>query len=177
MKEQHYTLKEILASVFKEKNHLLTKRLIYNNAIFGGLDSRWIKLSFLILPFLMYAAIFNESVFKELGIAQAIVFYIILLVFAMQIIVGISYFNNKKVVKIASNAWKNYFPEIDFKMIISSGTTPYVDFKKHYAQALNEGLKDNDLTKRLHETFKQMEEENSIMIDAMRKEQKKKESK
>jgi len=177
MKEQHYTLKNILESVFKEKNHILTKRLIYDNAPFGGLDSKWIKISFFILPFLMYAAIFNEMSFAELGIAQAIVFYIILLVFAMQIIVGVSYYNNKKVVKIASELWKGYFPEIDFKMIISSGTTPYMDFKKHYAEALNDGLKNDDLTKRLHETFIQMEEENSVLVDAMRKDKKKKEGK
>ena len=177
MREQHYTLKNILESVFKEKNYLLTKRLIYNNAPLGGLDSKWIKFSFFILPFLMYAAIFNKFSFAELGIAQAIVFYIILLVFAMQIIVGVSYYNNKKVVKIASEAWKEYFPEIDFKMIISSGTTPYMEFKKYYAQALNDGLKDDDLTKRLHGDFIKMEEENSVLVEAIRKNQKKKESK
>ena len=57
--------------------------------ILGGLNSKWIKLSLLVLPFAMYAAIFNPVSFAELGIAQAIVFYIILLVFAMQIVVGV----------------------------------------------------------------------------------------
>lgn len=175
MQEQHYTLKTILESVFIEKNHKIKKRLIHNNALFGGLNSKWIKLAFIILPFAMYAAIFNPVSFKELGIAQAIVFYIILLVFAMQIVVAASYFNNKKVVKIAAKAWEEYFPGVDFNMVISSGTTPYVDFKKHYELALNGGLDGEALKKRLSDAFGQMEEENIILVEAMRRDKEKKE--
>lgn len=174
MQEQHYALKTILESVFKEKNHKITKRLIHNNALLGGLSSKWIKLAFIILPFAMYAAIFNPASFKELGIAQAIVFYIILLVFAMQIVVGASYFNNKKVVKTATKAWEKYFPGVDFKMIISSGVTPYADFKKHYELALEDGLDGQALKKRLSDAFRQMEEENSILVEAMRRDKEKK---
>lgn len=177
MQEQHYTLKTILESVFKEKNHKITKKLIYNNALFGGLNNKWIKFSFIVLPLAMYAAIFNPASFKELGIAQAIVFYIILLVFAMQIVVVASYFNNKKVVKTASKAWEDYFPGVDFKMIISSGTTPYVDFKKHYELALNDGLEGDALKKRLDDAFKQMEEENSNLVDAIKRDKEKREGK
>ncbi len=61
MQEQHYTLKTILESVFKEKNHKITKRLILNNALLGGLSNKWIKLAFIIMPFAMYAAIFNPK--------------------------------------------------------------------------------------------------------------------
>jgi len=177
MQEQPYALKTILESVFKEKNHKITKRLIYNNALFGGLSSKWIKFAFVILPFAMYAAIFNPTSFKELGIAQAIVFYIILLVFAMQIVVAVSYFNNKKVVKTAAKAWENYFPGVDFKMILSSGATPYVDFKKHYESALNDGLEEDALKKRLDDDFKKMEEENSILVEAIKRDKEKKEGK
>ncbi|WP_309496332.1 hypothetical protein [Sulfurovum sp.] len=177
MQEPHYTLKTILQSVYKEKDHKITKRLIHNNAYFGGLNSKWIKLAFIVLPFAMYAAIFNPASFKELGIAQAIVFYIILLVFAMQIVVAASYFNNKKVIKTATKAWEKYFPEVDFKMIISSGTTPYVDFKKHYESALQDGLEGDQLKSRLDEAFKQMEEENSILVEAIKRNKEKKEGK
>ncbi|MCO4844654.1 MAG: hypothetical protein KC427_01390 [Sulfurovum sp.] len=177
MQEQHYALKTILESVFKEKNNKITKRLIHNNALLGGLSSKWIKFAFIIMPFAMYAAIFNPTSFKELGIAQAIVFYIILLVFAMQIVVASTYFNNKKVVKTAAKAWEDYFPGVDFKMIISSGTTPYVDFKKHYELALKDGLVGDALKKRLDDAFRQMEEENSILVEAMRRDKEKKEGK
>lgn len=177
MQEQQYELKTILESVFKEKNHKITKRLIHDNSLFGGISSKWIKLAFVILPFAMYAAIFNPVSFEELGIAQAIVFYIILLVFAMQIIVAASYFNNKKVIKTATKSWEAYFPGVDFKMILSSGVTPYVDFKKHYELALKDGLDAEALKKRLSDAFRQMEEENSILVEAMRRDKEKKEGK
>ncbi len=177
MQEQHYTLKTILESVFKEKNHKITKRLILNNAHLGGLSNKWIKLAFIIMPFAMYAAIFNPSSFKELGIAQAIVFYIILLVVAMQIIVGSTYFNNKKVIKNATKAWEGYFPGVDFKMVISSGTTPYADFKKYYELALKDGLEGDALHKRLDDAFKQMEDENIHLVEAIKKDKEKKEGK
>ena len=177
MQEKHYALKTLLASVFKEKDHKLKKRLIYDNAVFGGLSNKWIILAFIILPFAMYAAIFNPATFKELGIAQAIVFYIILLVVAMQIVAIGSYFNNKAVVKKAARSWDHYFPNIDFKMIISSGVTPYVDFKKHYAAALQDGLAGDALKRRLDEAFVQMEEENSLLVESIKRDRMKKEGK
>jgi len=177
MQEQHYTIKTILDSVFKEKDHRLKKRLIYNNAFFGGLSNKWIMFAFIVLPFAMYAAIFNPESFKVLGIAQAIVFYIILLVVAMQIVVVASYFNNKKVVKTATKAWENYFPNVDFKMILSSGATPYTDFKKHYEMALKDGLEGEILKNRLNDAFHEMEKENSILVDAMRRDRQKREGK
>ena len=177
MQEKNYTLNDILLSVFTIKDNKLKKRLIHNNAIFGGLNNNWIKLVFFILPFAMYAAVFNPTAFKALGIAQAIVFYIILLVMAMQIIIGITYFNNKKVVKKATKEWEKYFPNIDFKMILSSGVTPYVDFKKHYESALHDDLNEEAMKKRLVDAFKEMEEENSILVDAMRRDKEKKEGK
>ena len=177
MQEKPYTIQTIIKSVFKEKDHKIKKRLIYDNALFGGLSSKWIKLAFLILPFAMYAAIFNPVSFKELGIAQAIVFYIILLVFAMQIVVAVSYFNNKKVLKTATKAWEDYFPGIDFKMILSSGATPYADFKKYYEAALADGLEEDALKMRMTEAFQQMENENVHLVEAMRKDKEKREGK
>ena len=173
MQEKNYTLKEILLSVFRIKDNKLKKRLIHNNAIFGGLNNNWIKAVFFILPFAMYAAVFNPTVFKALGIAQAIVFYIILLVMAMQIIIGITYFNNKKTIKEATKEWEKYFPTINFRMILSSGVTPYVDFKKHYESTLDDNLDEEMTTIRLTDAFKEMEEENSILVEAMNRDKQK----
>ena len=177
MQEKNYTLNDILLSVFTIKENKMKKRLIHNYAIFGGLNSNWIKLVFFILPFAMYAAVFNPTAFKALGIAQAIVFYIILLVMAMQIVVGVTYFNNKKTIKKATKEWEKYFPNIDFKMILSSGVTPYVDFKKQYESALNDGLDEEAMKKRLVDDFRNMEEENIVLVEAMRKDKEKKEGK
>ena len=177
MQEKQYDLKTVLASVFKEKDNSPKKRLIYNNAVFGGLSNKWIILAFIILPFAMYAAIFNPTVFNDLGIAQAIVFYIILLVVAMQVVAIGTYFNNRSVVKTATRSWEKYFPDVDFKMIISSGVTPYVDFKKHYERAMKDGLDGEALTRRLEDAFKQMEDENRVLVDSIRRDKKKREGK
>ena len=177
MQEKNYALKTILASVFKEKNNKIKKRLIYNQAAFGGINNKWIMLAFIAMPFAMYGAIFNPAVFNELGIAQAIVFYIILLVVAMQIVAIVAYFNNKKVIQKAIKEWKAYFSDIDFKMIISTNNTPYIDFKKHYENALHDGLEGDDLHKRLKEAFHIMEEENSVLVEAMKRDQMKREGK
>jgi len=177
MQEKQYTIQTIIKSVFKENDQKIKKRLIYDNALFGGLSNKWIILAFFILPFAMYAAIFNPVSFKELGIAQAIVFYIILLVFAMQIVVAVSYFNNKKVLKTATKAWEDYFPGIDLKMILSSGATPYADFKKYYEAALRDGLGSDALQKRMAEAFEQMEAENVHLVEAIKKDKMKREGK
>jgi hypothetical protein len=169
MQENSHTLTSILKSVFKDKNHKVKKRLIYNKAAFGGLDSKWVKLAFVMLPFVLYAAIFNPSSFAYLGIAQAIVLYIIVLVFAMQVVVGVSYYNNKSVAKIATKAWEAYFPTVEFKQLLSSGVTPYVDFTKHYELALKDGLEDKALQERLSSAFEKMQEENKDLLDAMRR--------
>ena len=163
----NYTIKNIILSTFNIKNNVLDKKLIYNKAPLGKLDNKWIKIMLFILPFLMYGAIFNPTSFEYLGIAQAIVFYIILLVFAMQIVMGVAYFNNKKVVKLVTPSWEYYFPNIDFKLILSGGVTPYVDFKKYYEIALNDGLDGDALKERLEENFQQMQEDNHILYEAM----------
>ncbi|SFV59859.1 hypothetical protein MNB_SV-13-348 [hydrothermal vent metagenome] len=177
MNTNDYSLHAILESFFKQKNEQIKKRLIYTMSPLGGLDSIWIKGLFLILPFAMYGAIFNPVMFEKLGIAQAIVFYIILLVMAMQVVIGVSYFNNRTAIKRASPRWKTLFPDIDFKMILSSGVTPYVDFITHYETALKDNLEDNALVERLREAFKQMEEENHLLYDAMQRDKKKQENK
>ena len=128
----------------------------------------------------LYIVIYLHLAFAALGailfgIAQAIVFYIILLVVVMQIVAIGSYFNNKTVVKKAAKSWEHYFPNIDFKMIISSGVTPYVDFKKHYAAALKDGLEGDALKSRLDEAFAQMEEENSLLVESIKRDRMKKE--
>ena len=167
MSNTKYTLTDIFSSIFNFKNNKIEKKIIYNKAPLGGLHSIWIKILFFLLPILAYGAIFNPTAFEYLGIAQAIVLYIIGLVFAMQVVMGLTYFYNRKVVKMIDPSWENYFPNIDFKMIISSGVTPYVDFKNSYAKALNENLDDDALYERLKIDFKQMEEENHILYDAM----------
>jgi len=173
MQKKLYDLKTILETIFVTKNNKVKKRYFYNKAPVGGLNSKWTKLILILLPFVMYAAIFNPTSFEYLGIAQAIVFYIILLVFAMQIVMGVAYFNNRSVVKKIRIAWEHYFPNIDLKMILSSGITPYVDFIKHYEATVNKNLDNDTLHKELQKAFVQMSEENKDLINNINRDQNK----
>jgi hypothetical protein len=174
MEQKIYNLKDIIETVFKNKNSKVTRRLIYNKAPIGGISSKWIQFILFLMPFVMYAAIFNPRSFEYLGIAQAIVFYIILLGFAMQIVIGVAYFNNRSVVKKIRPSWEHYFPDIDLKMILSSGVTPYVDFMKHYESTLDKKLDNNTLHEELKKAFVQMKDENKILIDSMNRDKKNK---
>ena len=167
MQTKIYDLKIILETIFHAKNGKVKKRLIYNKAPFGGLSNKWTKLTFVLLPLVMYAAIFNPVSFEYLGIAQAIVFYIILLVMAMQIVIGMAYFNNRKVIKTIKASWEHYFPNVELKMILSSGVTPYVDFIHHYESTLQENFDNETMHKNLQKAIIKMEEENKDLINAI----------
>ena len=177
MQEKIYDLKNLLETILITKDSPIKRRLIYNKAPIARVGSNWIKALFVIMPFAMYAAIFNPISFEYLGIAQAIVFYIILLVFAMQIIIGVSYFNNRSTVKAIQPSWEYYFPNVELKMILSRGVTPYVDFIKHYEIFLSKNLDNEELHKKLEIAFIQMEKENKNLVDAINRDKKNKEEK
>jgi len=177
MTKKLYDLKSIIDTVFSSKDNKVKRRIIYNKFSIGGVSSQWIKFLLLLMPFLMYAGIFNPRSFEYLGIAQAIVFYIILLVFAMQIVIAVAYFNNKSVIKKIAPSWEHYFKNVDLKMILSSGVTPYMDFMNHYRVALDKGLEGKNLHKKLQESFLQMESENQDLIDAINRDKKNKSGK
>ena len=162
-----YDLKNIIDTIFRSKHNRVQRRIIYNKSPIGGLSSQWITFILLLMPFLMYAAIFNPRSFEYLGIAQAIVFYIILLVFAMQIVIAVAYFNNRSVVKKITSSWEHYFKDVELKMVLSSGVTPYMDFMKHYEASLSETLNNEELHNRLQASFETMKNENKDLIDAI----------
>ena len=93
----------------------------------------------------------------------------------MQVVVAVAYFNNKKVIKIITPSWNIYFPTIDIKMVLSSGMTPYIDFKKHYGDLLKEDptVEDRRLHSKLLEAFKMMESKNIDLLNAMNRNKKK----
>ncbi len=167
MQKKIYDLENLLETILIIKNNQVKRRLIYNKAPIGRIGSIWIKILLIIIPFAMYAAIFNPISFKYLGIAQAIVFYIILLVFAMQIVIGVSYLNNRSTIKAIEESWKHYFPNVQLKMILSRGITPYVNFTKHYEALLKENLSNKELHKRLLLAFRQMEKENQSLVNSI----------
>ena len=172
MLNTQYKLKTILDAVSKttkssDPKQKVQKRTIFNNAALGGISSTALKALFWALPIIEYAILFNPKVFNYLGIAQSIIFYIVFLSIVMIIIFLISSQNNKKVFKKIQDSWHLYFPDIDLKMLLSSGMTPFRDFFNHYSLLLDKNLDDELLHEALREAFDQMKEENRDLIEAM----------
>lgn len=166
-----YALKTILDTISasnssQNKQKRIQKRTLYNLAPLGGISSALIVLFFFSLPFIEFALIFNPFVFKALGIAQSIIFFIVFLSIVMIIVFLVSWMNNKAVLKRISPSWSHYFPNVDLKMLLSSGTNPYSDFFREYSK-ISEGLSEEELHAALQKTFVKMEEENKELIEAM----------
>ena len=165
MQEEQFKLKTILDTLTKVKNNSVKKRLIYDRSSIGGIARVWLILLLLLLPLLLAAAIFNPSAFSSLGIARAIVFFIVFLSVIMLMVFGIFFLNNNKSVKQITPSWKHYFPGVDLKMVLASGITPYKDFFKYYGESLNSGTKEKELHQALQENFHKMQEENSDFLE------------
>jgi len=173
MQEKIYPLETILAAISKYKKPNVTKRLIFDQSHMGGIGRRWIISFFLLLPILEYAGIFNPWMFNMLGIAQAIVFFIVFLSMLMIVVVALTFINNNKVIRQMTPSWKHYFPNVDLQMVLSSGATPYKDFYKHYSIALNDGLEGEALYNYLKDAFAIMQEQNKEMLEAINKDRSK----
>jgi len=169
MQNKIYTLKTILDTISKYKKQEVKKRMIFDQSPVGGIGSKWVKTLFLSIPLLEYAAIFNPYVFNMLGIAQAIIFFVVFLSVVMILIFTLTVINNARVVKRITPSWNHYFPDIDLKLIVTSGASPYKDFFKHYTDACNKDLNEEELHLHLKHSFKIMQEENSELLDAMEK--------
>jgi len=167
MNEPIYPLETILAAISKYKKPKVKKRLIFDQSYMGGIGSKWIIAFFLLLPIIEYAGIFNPWMFKMLGIASAIVFFIVFLSMLMIIVVALTFINNNKVIRQMTPSWKHYFPDVDLTMALSSGATPYKEFLIYYAEALNAGLHGDDLYKNLQQSFHTMQKENADLLDRM----------
>jgi len=167
LQEKLFSLSQILGTLYKVKNKKAKKRYIYDKSHLGLIGSKWLKLSFFVLPFIMYLITFNPISFEYLGIAQAVVVFIVLLVVSMQLVFLLSYFNNKKVLRLIEESWKKIFPTVELEQVISSGATPYKDFIKKYNVLLEMNLNEEALSIKMNEMFKAMQEENSELFERM----------
>lgn len=168
MQNEIYTLRTILDTICKYKKPDVKKRMIFDQSPVGGLGSKWMIALFLCIPLLEYAAIFNPYVFNKLGIAQAIIFFVVFLSVVMIVIFTLTVINNTKAVKKITSSWNHYFPDIDLKLIVTSGATPYKAFFSHYEKALNRDLNEEELHVYLKHSFEIMQEENKELLDAMK---------
>ncbi|MFT5660072.1 MAG: type III secretory pathway component EscR [Sulfurimonas sp.] len=159
-----YSLRDILLSFADKKGN---KRILFNPGALGGINVNLIKISLLLLPFIEYALIFNPVVFNYLGIATAIVFFIVFLSIVMLIVFFVTWGVKKRVIKKITPSWNHYFKGKDILAVLSSGVTPYSDFFQHYAEILTQNLSEDEMYKALLNAFIVMEEENKDLISAM----------
>ncbi len=164
-----YPLKTILSTFSNSDGN---KRIIFNAGPIGGINSTYMKLFFLSLPFLEYAILFNPFVFNKIGIATAVVAYILCLSIIMITIFLLTMKVKTKVIKKITPSWEKYFPGIDINMVLSSGITPYSDFFNFYSKRAKENLSEEDLHNYLLDSFKTMKEENKDLIEALKRDNK-----
>ncbi len=168
-REEMFSLEALFSSIIKIKNGVAKKRLIFDQGAVGGIASKWVILFLISLPIMLYAGIFNPIIFNMLGIAQAIIFFVVFLSMVMIMVFAIIFINNSKVTRKIMPTWEQSFKDIDLKLALASAGTPYKEFLKHYAKAVQDGLTGEALEKRLQENFAQMESENQTLVDAIKR--------
>jgi len=167
-----YDLKTILSSVstFKEnsdKTKQVKKRLLFDQAPVGGLSIKWFWLTFIAMPFIEYAIIFNPVVYPMLGIAQAIVFFIVFLSIVMILIYALYAFNNRTVIDKIRPMWAEYFPEIELELILTSSHSPYREFFAEYSLIAGDKLSDDELKAKMNIAIEKMQADNKDLLEAM----------
>lgn len=159
-----YSLENVLQSFANKKGN---RRTLFNLGALGGINTNFVKIFLFSLPFIEYALIFNPRVFDYLGIATAIVFFIVFLSIVMLIVFFVHWIIKKNVIKKITPSWEKYFPGKDLQMVISVGVTPYSNFFQHYSSALKENLNDEEMKKVLDKAFVTMEEENKELFEVI----------
>jgi hypothetical protein len=101
----NYSLKDILLTFSDSKGN---RRTLLNAGPIGGINSNFVELFLLSLPFIEYAIIFNPVVFNALGIATAIVFFIVFLSIVMIIVFLVVWSIKKSVIKKITPSWEIY---------------------------------------------------------------------
>jgi len=162
------SLTTMLNALYTVKNKTAKKRLIFDQSNLEGIGSKWIKAFFISLPILLYIGIFNPKIFAMLGIAQAIIFYIVFLSMVMIMITGLTFINNNKVIRQIIPSWNTLFPTVDLKQVLSGGSTPYKDFLTYYNKVLSEDVDEDELVTSLQTSFEEMQNENREMYEQMR---------
>jgi len=161
-----YKLKTILATFTKTNGK---RRSIFNKAPIGGMGSAIVTLFFFSLPLITYGLLFNPTVFHILGIATAIVMYIVSMSLIMIIIFFITWKIKNDVISAVEPSWNEYFPGVDFKLVVSKGITPYNDFYKYYVDIKDIKQSEDALHQQLRELFATLQEENRELLNAIQK--------
>lgn len=160
----HYSLKQILASIADTEGK---RRLIFNGAPLGSLGNKTIYGVIVALPFIEYALLFNAYSFEKLGIATAIIAYIVFLSTTMMAVFGFVWVHNRNIIKRINPSWSHYFPNVDLNVVMAPNYSPYRQFFYHYGDAIKKEISDDKLHPFIISTIALMEEENRDLLDVM----------
>ena len=164
-----YSLKTILTTFTKTNGK---RRSVFNKGPIGGWSSDVVTLFFFSLPLISYGLLFNPYVFQILGIATSIVMFIVSLSIVMIIVFFITWKIKNDVLIAVTPSWNKYFPDIDLKLVISNGITPYNDFYKYYSEVKDVKQSEEALLASLREAFASMQKDNERLLNAMKKDNK-----
>ena len=167
MKEETFSLKTMLSTLYKVKNNQAKKRFIFDQKPIGGIGSKWVKVFFISLPLLLYIGIFNPKIFGILGIAQAVIFYVVFLSMIIIMIAALAFANNNKVLRQITPSWNTLFPTVELKQVISSGVSPYSNFIDTYNKLLSKNLDEKAFESEMKKRFSIMQEENRELYERM----------
>jgi hypothetical protein len=164
-----YSLDTIFKTILKIKNSKAYKRLIFDQGPIGGIASKWIIVFMISLPFLLFIGLFNPIMFEMLGIAQAVIFFVVFLSMVMILVTALGFVNNSKVMREITPSWEKHFPDVDIKYALKTSGTPYKDFFKYYNEALDKNLPENELKSHLAKSFQLMEDENKELSEIIKR--------
>jgi len=167
MKNKNYTLETMLRTFSTVKNNKVKQKLIFDQSPIGGIGSMKLKLFFILLPIVLFIAIFNPIIFPMLGIASAVVFYIVFLSMMIILIAGLVLANNSKVAREIEFSWDSLFPTVELPHVLSRGITPYKSFYTYYSDLLNKDLEGDAFLDGLKEKFVLMQEENKELYEQL----------
>jgi len=102
-----------------------------------------------------------------LGIAQAIVFFVVFLSIVMILIYALYAFNNRSVIDRIKPIWNEYFPEIELELILTSSHSPYREFFNEYSLIAGDNLGDEVLHLKMKEAIVRMQGDNIDLLKAM----------
>lgn len=160
------TLQTIIHALFKIKknsrgHHIVTRRIIIDRSFLGGIGAKSLIAFFIMLPVIEWFLIFNPWVFELLGIAQAIIFYIVFMSFCMFAVFIMVWVNNKKAKATIAPAWQELLSEYSFDMVDLAARGPYVNLTFMFAQRLDQ---DALIEEAFTSALKALKDENSSMV-------------
>lgn len=160
------TLHELMSVIADKQGN---KPFFYNNKPIGGMGSAWFVAMLVSLPIMEFILVFNPITISYVGIASAVVMYIIIATMIMMLIAFLTWNYNRVIIRNIHASWNYYFPDVDLDLVLTPRVSPYNNFYHRYKMILAECLEaEEELYKAMKDALLAMENENKELIEKMR---------